>query len=97
MHDHTLFHCLQIVRSDIRSQIKLHVNLVTAYGDFNLPRGFVWVNILTSSSLRVVKKGQLIKHTQRIYRIKTFAAKVRRGQWNLPSRLKSTEFDGNLT
>ena len=40
-----LFLYLQIIRSDIRPQIKLAVSLVIAYDHFNLPQGFVWVNI----------------------------------------------------
>ena len=40
-----LFPNLQIIRSDIRPYIKWAVSLVTAYGHFNLPQGFVWVCI----------------------------------------------------
>ena len=44
---------LQITKSDIRPHIKWSVSLVTAHGHFNLPQGFVWGNILTSSAPRV--------------------------------------------
>ena len=42
MYDH-IFLNLQITRLDIRPHIKWAVNLVIAYGHFNLPQGFVWV------------------------------------------------------
>ena len=38
-----LFLNLQIIRSDIRPDIKWAVSLVIAYGHFNLPQGIVWV------------------------------------------------------
>ena len=45
MHDHTLFLHLQITIADIRAHLKWAVNLVIAYGHFNLPQGFVWVYV----------------------------------------------------
>ena len=39
----SLFLNLQVTRSDVRPHIKWAVNLVIAYGHFNLPQGFVWV------------------------------------------------------
>ena len=45
-----LFLNLQITRLDIRPYKKWAVSLVIAYGHFNLPREFVWVNILILSS-----------------------------------------------
>ena len=56
IYDHNFLN-LQITRSDIRPHIKWAVSLGTAYGDFNLPQGFVWVNILTLSLPRVAKLG----------------------------------------
>ena len=53
MYDRTFLN-LQITRSDIRPHIKLAVSLVIACGHFNLPQGFVWVNILTLSPLRLL-------------------------------------------
>ena len=38
-----LFLNLQIIRSDIRPDIKWAVSLVIAYSHFNLPQGIVWV------------------------------------------------------
>ena len=38
-----LFLNLQIIRSDIRPDIKWAVSLLIAYGHFNLPQGIVWV------------------------------------------------------
>ena len=55
MYDHTFLN-LQITRSDIKPHIKWAVSLVISYGYFNLPQdlcGYVWVNILTLSPLRV--------------------------------------------
>ena len=41
MYDHTFLN-LKITSQDIRPQIKCIINLVIAYGRFNLPQGFVW-------------------------------------------------------
>ena len=51
------FQNLQITMSDISPHIKWAVSLVIAYGHFNVPHGFVWVNILTLSSPRVITLG----------------------------------------
>ena len=44
MYDHT-FSDLQIIKSDIRPQIKWAVNLVIACGHFNVIQGFAWVHM----------------------------------------------------
>ena len=46
MYDHTL-QGLQITKLEIKPQIKWAVSLVIADGHFNIPHGFVCVNILT--------------------------------------------------
>ena len=54
MFDHTLLN-LRITRSDIRPHIKWAVNHVITHGHFNLLQGlcgYVFVNILTLSTLR---------------------------------------------
>ena len=56
MYDRTLFLSLQITKADIRPQVKWAVNLAIADSHFNLPQGFVWVNILTLSPHRAVGK-----------------------------------------
>ena len=38
-----LFLKLQITRSDIKPHIKWAVSLLIAYGQFNFPQGFMWV------------------------------------------------------
>ena len=43
MYDHTFTKLAKITRSDVRPHIKWAVSLVSAYGRFNLPQGFVWV------------------------------------------------------
>ena len=57
MHDHDLFHVLQVTIADIRLQIKLAVSLVIPDGHINPPLGFVWVcikvAIFTLSPFRV--------------------------------------------
>ena len=40
-----LFLNSQVTRSYIKTNIKWVVSLVTAYGHFNLPQGFVWVHV----------------------------------------------------
>ena len=45
MYDYTLSFALQITRADKRPPVKWAVNLVIAYGHFNLPQGFVWASI----------------------------------------------------
>ena len=35
--------CLQIMKSDIRPEVKWTVDLVFADGGFNLPQWFVWM------------------------------------------------------
>ena len=42
-----IFLNLQITRLDIKQHIKWADSLVIEYGQFNLPQGFVWVNIFT--------------------------------------------------
>ena len=44
MYDHTFLKLL-ITRSDIRPHIKWAVSLVIAYGQFNFPQGFMWIDL----------------------------------------------------
>ena len=52
MYDHTLFLCVQITRSDIRTRVKWAVSLVIADGHLIFLRGlcgYAWANIVTLS------------------------------------------------
>ena len=44
MYNHTLFLSLQITRAAIKLKVKWAINLVIADGNFNLPRGLLWLN-----------------------------------------------------
>ena len=61
---------LQMITSETRPHVKWVVNLVIAYGHFNVPHVFVWVNVLTLPPQRVdfvflfVMLTQTYKHTK---------------------------------
>ena len=50
----------QITRSDIRPNSKWVVSLVTAYGHFNLPQGFVWVYMALHTHV-ITPEGDILR------------------------------------